>query len=265
MNQETLDPSSQEVGDFKEAFNFGEFSNGKAQQPLTPFLASHESEISDFFETCRALCLKLLTLFGLGLGTSPPTWLSSRHSRDLGPSGSILRYLHYPSLSASPDYRPDVDIRAGAHSDYGSLTLLFQRPSQPGLEVLTPSGAWVPVPVFPPGTENDPSPPILVNIGDLLSYWTNGLLRSTVHRVIFPKKQDGTLGTDDRYSMAFFCHPANETKLDPVPSARVKERGSGEVQEGTEGTEGRVITALEHLHNKLKASYLGVDFDKKGE
>jgi len=60
--------------------------------------------------------------------------------------------------------------------------------------------------------------------------------------------------------MAFFCHPANETKLDPVPSARVKERERGEVQEGTGGG---VITAQEHLHNKLKATYLGVDFDKK--
>lgn len=78
--------------------------------------------------------------------------------------------------------------------------------------------------------------------------------------MIFPKKQDGTLGTDDRYSMAFFCHPADETRLDPVPSARVEKR---EVQEGIEGTEGRVITAKEHLHNKLKASYLGVNFDKK--
>lgn len=260
MNQETLDPSSQKVGDFKEAFNFGEFSHGKAQQPFPPSLIPHEAEISDFFDACHALCLKILTLFGLGLDTTPPNWLSSRHSRDLGPSGSILRYLHYPSLSASPTYRPDVDIRAGAHSDYGSITLLFQRPSQPGLEVLTPSNVWAPVPVFPPGTEDDPSPPILVNIGDLLNYWTNGLLRSTVHRVIFPKKQDGTLGTDDRYSMAFFCHPADETRLDPVPSARVEKR---EVQEGIEGTEGRVITAKEHLHNKLKASYLGVNFDKK--
>ena len=59
-----------------------------------------------------------------------------------------------------------VDIRAGAHSDYGSLTLLFQRASQPGLEILSGS-QWSPVPVNPPGTENDPFPPILVNIGDV--------------------------------------------------------------------------------------------------
>ena len=62
-----------------------------------------------------------------------------------------------------------VDIRAGAHSDYGSLTLLFQRASQPGLEILTPKSSWSPVPTSPPGTEADPFPPILVNIGDVRS------------------------------------------------------------------------------------------------
>lgn len=76
----------------------------------------------------------------------------------------------------------------------GSLTLLFQRPLQPGLEILTPSSSWASVPVYPPGTESDPFPPILVNIGDLMQFWTDGLLRSTVHRVTFPEH-----GGQDRY------------------------------------------------------------------
>ncbi len=62
-----------------------------------------------------------------------------------------------------------VDIRAGAHSDYGSLTLLFQRTSQSGLEILTNS-SWSSVPTNPPGTERDSFPPILVNIGDVGSF-----------------------------------------------------------------------------------------------
>lgn len=99
-------------------------------------------------------------------------------------------------MSEDADYQPEVDIRAGAHSDYGSVTLLFQRPSQPGLEILASTDEWQPVPVTPPGTEEDSSPPILVNIGDLLSHWTNGLLKSTVHRVIFPK--DARRGGEDR-------------------------------------------------------------------
>jgi isopenicillin N synthase-like dioxygenase len=89
-----------------------------------------------------------------------------------------------------------VDLSAKRHTP-GSLTLLFQRPSQPGLEIQTPDSVWAPAPVYPPGTEDDGFPPILVNIGDLLSYWTDGLLKSTVHRVVFP---DG--GGNDRYSMS---------------------------------------------------------------
>ena len=104
---------------------------------------------------------------------------------------------------------------------------------------------WAPVPVEPPGTEKDPSPPILVNIGDLLSYWTNGSLKSTVHRVIFPKGE-----LKDRYSIAYFCHPVNETELVPVPSEVVKKRSSNQ-----ENGSKKVLTAAEHLKSRLAATY----------
>lgn len=127
-------------------------------------------------------------------------WFSDRHH---SPSGCTVRMLHYPALPTDTELDDEVDIRAGAHSDYGSITLLFQRPSQPGLEILTPEETWAPVPVFPVGYKTSTTfPPILVNIADLLSYWTNGLLVSTVHRVIFPK--DARKGGEDRYSIVYF-------------------------------------------------------------
>lgn len=142
-------------------------------------------------------------------------------------------------------YDPEVDIRAGAHSDYGSITLLFQLPGQPGLEIQTSDGHWAPVLV-------DTAPadvlPILVNIGDLLSYWTSALLRSTVHRVIFPK--DARKGGEDRYSIAYFCHPLDEAKLVPVPS-RIVERRLNEVGRPVSG----IMTARDHLNNRLAATY----------
>lgn len=152
-----------------------------------------------------------------------------------------------------------MDVRAGAHSDYGSITLLFQRSGQPGLELLPPgpNPSFTPVAIRPPGTENDPTPPIVVNIGDLLSYWTNGVFRSTVHRVVFPA--DGG-GGEDRYSMAYFGHPVGKTVLEPVPSERVRKAGK---EEGSEGSEGRAMTADEHLMSRLKATYLGLY--KEGE
>ena len=127
----------------------------------------------------------------------------------------------------------------------GSLTLLFQRPRQPGLEILTPASTWSSVPVFPPGTETDAFPPILVNIGDLLSYWTNGLLKSTVHRVVFP---DG--GGDDRYSIAYFCHPVDDASLVPVPSDLVSSQSTGK-----RGTAEELLTAAQHLKKRLAATY----------
>ncbi|PQE28424.1 oxidoreductase 2OG-Fe(II) oxygenase family protein [Rutstroemia sp. NJR-2017a BBW] len=247
------------------AMNFGDFVDGKAQQPLPPSLAPHESELDEFQQYCHKLCLKILTLFAIGLEIDPAaggsSWFASRHHG--GPTGCILRLLHYPSIPADSDYQPDVDIRAGAHSDYGSITLLFQRPSQPGLEILPPSSSpnsppqWTPVPISPHPTTHDPSPPILVNIGDLLSHWTNNLLKSTVHRVIFPTASSPS-DIADRYSIAYFCHPVGSTVLESVPSERVRVIAEKEGKKGNEGKEGKKITADEHLMGRLRATYLGM-------
>ena len=47
--------------------NFGQYMNGKAQQPLTPTLKPHEAEIGDFSAMCSQLCMKLLRLLAMGL------------------------------------------------------------------------------------------------------------------------------------------------------------------------------------------------------
>jgi isopenicillin N synthase-like dioxygenase len=237
--------------------------------------------ISQFKDHCYHLTLKLLSLIGLGLGVDPPNFFAEAHLRSKGPSGTILRFLRYPprsalssssSSSGSDSATPppeDGDVRAGAHSDYGSLTLLFRLRGQPGLEILLKDGkTWAPVPVVPPSAENDPAPPILVNIGDLLSYWTNGLLRSTVHRVVFPSSSSSSSsggvvvdGETDvaspRYSIAYFCHPHHAAELTPVPSERVKSYQGG-LWEGNPYSERRVMTAEEHLKMRLRESYEGL-------
>jgi isopenicillin N synthase-like dioxygenase len=121
------------------------------------------------------------------------------------------------------------------------------------LEIKTPSGDWESVPVDPHATllTNPSKPlPILVNIGDLLAYWTNGLLKSVVHRVIFPK--DARRGGEDRYSMAYFCHPLHEAELVAVPSKKVEEYGAG--GEGMRKG-GKTLTAQDHLLERLTATY----------
>lgn len=245
------------------AFNFGEFLHGKAQQPLPAPITDFELRYSSFADSCKALCNKILYLLGLGLGVDD--FFSSAHEADKGASGTILRFLRYPAAESTT--HSDEDVRAGAHSDYGSITLLFRLKGQAGLEILKKDNTWAPVPVCPPGTEEDESPPILVNIGDLLSYWTNGLFRSTVHRVVFPKPGEsgvaGETNSGARYSIAFFCHPVGTAPLEPVPSERVK---NYKPAEGTEDTnpyaERKVMTADEHLYMRLAASY-GDLYEKK--
>jgi isopenicillin N synthase-like dioxygenase len=178
--------------------------------------------------------------------------------------------LYYPPLTSTD--ASTADVRAGAHSDYGSMTCLFRLKGQAGLEVQSREGEWLPVPVCPPGTEEDPAPPVLVNIGDLLSYWTNGLLRSTVHRVVFPGAEgkrpvEGEKDAEEgRYSMAFFCHPVGTTKLTAVPSERVRNHvPEGETKGLNPYAERRVMTADEHLQMRLRASYLQLYDDKKEE
>lgn len=161
--------------------------------------------------------------------------------------------LYYPASSSPEASGP---IRAGAHSDYGSVTLLFRLPGQAGLEILKGDGTWAAVPVNPdPGNLSDP--PILVNIGDLLSFWTNGMLKSTVHRVTFS-------GGQERYSMAYFCHPLDDAKLEAVPSKIIEEFGTKGKKE-LEGQKKKVgilgagngeeLTAKEHLNRRLNVTY----------
>ncbi|KAG4427874.1 hypothetical protein IFR05_016642 [Cadophora sp. M221] len=274
MHAETLDTKNQRIGDFKEAFNLAEFANGKAQQPLPPAFTPHEEQLDRFHQYCHSLMEKILVLFAIGLEVDPAKgggdWFASRH-RGNDDSSCTLRLLHYPPIPSGTDYKPEIDIRAGAHSDYGSITLLFQRPGQPGLQIIPPSttaqhgqrdysnkASWTLVPVFPPGTETDPSPPILVNIGDLLSHWTNNLFKSTVHRVVFPNSGKG--GGGDRYSIAYFGHPMGSTVLEPVPSEMV--RALDGVNAGA-STGVEAMTADEHLMSRLKATYGGLYDDKK--
>lgn len=251
MSGEALDPSH--PGDPKEAFNIA--PPQPKLQPLPSPLLDFSSEIRNFLGSCHAICTRILTLLGAALqiseGDGGEKWFADRHDESKGPSGTIFRMLYYPKTHADDGA---TSIRAGAHSDYGSITLLFRLPGQPGLEILKPDQTWAPVPVNPSSSF---SPPILVNIGDLLSFWTKGMLKSTVHRVTFG-------GGEERYSMAYFCHPLDDAKLEPVPGQVIEEFGDHGAEElkgqrerlglGESGGD-EVLTAKEHLDRRLKVTY----------
>ena len=78
-----------------------------------------------------------------------------------------------------------------------------------------------------------------------MQFWTVGLLKSTVHRVVFPQGE-----SEDRYSIAYFCHPLDKVEIEAVPSEMIKAR-SGTIKQQN----GEVITAEGYLKKRLAETY----------
>ncbi|RUP07426.1 LOW QUALITY PROTEIN: hypothetical protein BC936DRAFT_140176 [Jimgerdemannia flammicorona] len=230
----SLDRSTQKIGDFKESYQVGKFKNGKPVHPLPTLFEERVDELESFMKSCHTVISKILQTFAIGLeipeSEGGKNWLSDRHAYDI-PSGDVLRILHYPAVES----RDVDDIRAGSHTDYGSVTLLFQH-NIGGLEVHAGRSRWIPAPVLPGCA--------IINLGDCLEYWTNGLFKSTRHRVVFRSDTQKL----ERYSLVYFCQGYEGVSLDPIPSSLVP-------HDEKEEEAGRPLTAVEHLRMKLDASY----------
>ncbi|KAG8763800.1 hypothetical protein FRC12_008401, partial [Ceratobasidium sp. 428] len=227
------------------AFNLSKFTaDGQPKQPLPPTLSQHVPTISAFMQGCHELSMRLLKSFAQTLQL-PEDYFTSRHTYDSEQS-SILRLLYYPP-SDIPDDQRQGEIRAGAHSDYGSLTLLFQK-SLGGLQIKLPNGEWLDAPVVDDA--------VLVNIGDLFDFWSGGRYTSTVHRVALPRGLEAQQG---RYSIAYFLHPTDDVLLARIPMQHAEEeqhaRNSVRERFGFDADE--KMTAREWLDRRLAATYKG--------
>jgi isopenicillin N synthase-like dioxygenase len=118
---------------------------------------------------------------------------------------SRLRVRNYPAQKEAP---VPGQIRAGAHSDYGSLTILAAEDKPGGLQVCNASGEWVDVPVIP-GC-------YIINIGDLMARWTNDAWVSTLHRVVNPPAGAGD--GSRRQSLVFFHNPNYDATIACLPT-----------------------------------------------
>ena len=142
--------------------------------------------------------------------------------------GGIARLMYYP-----PPKNPQLDssnehIGLGAHSDYECFTLLLTS-STPGLEILKPSGEWH-VAEYVPGA-------LIVNVADFLMRWTNGLYKSTVHRVV-------NRSSEARYSVPFFFSVNYDEIVKTLPTC---------LKEG-ETSPWKPIRAGEYILERLNAS-----------
>ncbi|KAJ9143380.1 hypothetical protein NKR23_g6630 [Pleurostoma richardsiae] len=152
------------------------------------------AEVEEFKSAAHHLGQRLLRVFAVHFGLAAD-YFSSAHNDEKGP-GSVLRMLHYPKLETLPDKNFP---RLYAHTDWGSLTFVWPRSG--GLEVETPSGTWLEVPLVQQG--------VIVNVGDAMSLWSGRSLKSTLHKISFDKLPVG----DDRWSMAYFVNANQDAPL----------------------------------------------------
>lgn len=164
----------------------------------TPFVSEHilegwKAHMQAYYDECMQLGLALLDGLAMGLGLGRNTF-SQHFIRDDDQSVSTLRILRYPK-------RPLEDqqgLACSKHTDSGVLTLLYQD-DVGGLEALNANEQIVEVPPIEGA--------LVINAGDLLAMWTNGIVRATVHQVRAP-----TNGVE-RFSVPFFLEPGYNARL----------------------------------------------------
>jgi isopenicillin N synthase-like dioxygenase len=190
--------------------------------------------MQSFFLTCKDLHIKVMRAIALGMGLDEYFFDPYTDGGD-----NNLRLLHYPAVLKSVFKDNPDQVRAGEHSDYGSITLLFQD-DVGGLEVRSPRGTFV------RATPIDGT--VVVNAGDLLSRWSNDEIKSTHHRVVQPPVSGGE-GSDmypARYSIAYFCNPNSDKDIEALP---------GTWEKLPEGKKYPVVKSGEYLVRRLAATY----------
>jgi isopenicillin N synthase-like dioxygenase len=153
-----------------------------------------------YYRAMEELSARLMRLFALGLDL-PERFFDDKIDRHI----SHLQANLYPDQAVPPQ---PGQLRAGAHSDYGSLTVLRQENRPGGLQVGAADGGWLDVESVPDS--------FVINIGDLMAYWTNDRWRSTLHRVVNPPRE--AFGSSARLSLVFFHQPNHDARVECLPS-----------------------------------------------
>ena len=233
-HSEQVDPNGPK--DQKEAFNISSHSLQYSGTPWPMEISPHfQIEVKAFMEKCKQLTLRILGVLGVGMRLIDTDQLLKTHTLiNKTGNSTTLRTLYYPIITGS-DF---TCIRLGEHCDYGSITLLFQD-DVGGLQIENMEGQFV-----------DATPikdTVLINIGDLLQFWSGNKLKSTKHRVVNANNQEKQNCV--RRSLAYFVHPDDEVFVDEelmyqgcTPKylkASVKGR----------------MTALEYLNKKFESTY----------
>lgn len=189
--------------------------------PQVPEVPGFVPTISDLYQSLDQLGQVMLRAAALHIGEPVDRFAELAQRSD-----TIVRVLYYPPVGKEV---PPGAVRSAAHEDINLITLLSGATAE-GLELLRRDGTWMPV-----HTGFDT---IVVDAGDMLQNLTNGLYKSTTHRVVNPGD-----ATSERYSMPCFVHARAEVDLSPLPSCIARTGGVARYPN---------ITAGEYLDQRLR-------------
>ncbi|KAL7551290.1 hypothetical protein ACHAWF_014486 [Thalassiosira exigua] len=229
-------------GDAKETFAIGPLDPARSGMPARRFPPGAQADFAPaleaYFNAMERLACALFRGLALALQLDDASWFLTGGRFD-GGHQCALRLLNYPMLEcrATEGAEEEVRIRAGAHTDYGAMTIL--KSGGPGLQLRLPSDAtngracsdnspsWVDVPHL--------SDAFIINLGDLMQRWTNDRWKSTLHRVIAVADGDisghcgrkpGLFQSSRRQSIAFFVNMNGSASIVPLDSCVSSDRPS---------------------------------------
>jgi isopenicillin N synthase-like dioxygenase len=220
--EEHLDPDK--PADIKETFTMRNLLQHAVDDERWPSPEFRDLMLT-FYQACLEGAYRVQRVMACKLGLEPEFFVRQHNGENVS-----LRLLYYPA-SGLDSVAPE-QLGAGAHTDYGMLTLLFQD-DVGGLEVLDKNSQWQAVDYVDSA--------IVMNSGDLLERWTNGAYKSTLHRVK-PK-----IGQKERFSVVMFVDPDSATSVSVLESCI----------SGDKPALYPPITAGEHVQQRIQASHRG--------
>lgn len=201
------------------------FFTGPNVWPSEQLLAPEEfrKPVETYYSAMMRLSEVVLDLIAATLPYGPEVFDTFKANEPACP----LRLLHYPPMPTDAN-GTKRQLGSSAHTDFGAITLLLQD-EHPGLEVLDQqTGKWVGIP------PNEAA--YVVNIGDMLSKWTGGLYKSSVHRVLNKNKTD-------RYSVVFFFDGNLDWELRPLDGSEPEDQRDA------------VLTVEGHMLERIRTTY----------
>ena len=221
LEEERLTPTM--PGDLKESYNW--VSPDRMQEKYWPKEIPEFKLMAEKIERiARMLSYQFLYRFENVLGLPKGKFVENHID-----GSSTMRILHYPQYEGEIKKN---QVRGGAHTDYGSITLLWRFDDIPGLQVYDKeSDEWIDAPIV----ENS----IVLNVGDMFARWSNDILKSTPHRIVNSDLSRA------RCSMPYFVDPGREVMIENITKDPAKYPP---------------ISAYEYLKWRLAQSYVDDDY-----